>query len=167
MPEEILDVVNEQDEVIGQVSRATAYDHPRIIRIAHVFVENERGEMLLQKRSRTVSYKPGAWVTAAAGHIRAGETYEQAGHREMLEEIGVDAPLEMAWKEYFANEDGQYFLGSLKAKHDDPFAHDPNDVELVQFASLPEIQAMIDRGDDFHPQFLFLLVQHFGLRPKK
>lgn len=34
----------------------------------------------------------------------------------------------------------------------------------VCFFSLEEIQKMVDKGEKFHPELLFLLKKHFGIR---
>ncbi len=48
-----------------------------------VLIENEKGELLLQKRSDT-----GEWCYPG-GAMEPGETYEQAATREVFEEVGV------------------------------------------------------------------------------
>lgn len=45
-------------------------------------------EVLLQLRQGT-DYMDGHWAAGAAGHVEGGETAIEAGHREVLEEIGV------------------------------------------------------------------------------
>ena len=51
MPEEIFDVVNDRDEVIGQKSRSEIHRLKLNHRAVHVLVFNARGELFLQKRS--------------------------------------------------------------------------------------------------------------------
>ncbi len=89
---EILDVVNENDEVIGSAPYSEIYSAKRSHRICHLFIFNDAGEMALQLRSKTKSFLPGYWSTAVGGHVLSGETYEIAIMRESMEEIGV-APL--------------------------------------------------------------------------
>lgn len=47
------------------------------------------GQMALQLRSQSVSFCPNHWVTAGSGHVQAGESYTEAGARELFEEIGI------------------------------------------------------------------------------
>jgi isopentenyldiphosphate isomerase len=53
MSEEIFDVVNERDEVIGHKSRAEVHRLGLLHRAVHVLVFNSRGQIFLQKRSMT------------------------------------------------------------------------------------------------------------------
>ena len=49
-----------------------------------VFIENEKGQLLLQKRSDT-----GQWCVPG-GAMEIGETYEEAAKREIREEVGIE-----------------------------------------------------------------------------
>ena len=49
--EEIFDVVNERDEVVGQAARREVHRRGLLHRAVHVLVFNSRGEVFLQKRS--------------------------------------------------------------------------------------------------------------------
>ena len=50
MGEEIFDVVNERDEVVGQAARSEVHRRKLKHRAVHVLVFNSRGEVFLQKR---------------------------------------------------------------------------------------------------------------------
>lgn len=70
MPE-ILDIINLDDQVIGQATREDVYDKKHMHRIVHIIVRDSAGRFLLQIRSATVKYRPLHWVTSAAGHVQA------------------------------------------------------------------------------------------------
>src|SRR2546426_11178507 len=89
MPEEIFDVVNEQDEVIGRQTRSEVHRLGLQHRAVHVLVFNSRGEVFLQKRSMTKDRQPGLWDSSASGHLECGEVYDACALREMREEIGL------------------------------------------------------------------------------
>ena len=46
-------------------------------------------QVLLQQRGPDLSFRPGHWATAAAGHVEPGESVFTAGAREALEELGI------------------------------------------------------------------------------
>src|SRR4051812_18180622 len=98
MAEEIFDVVDEDDRVIGQAPRSEVHARGLLHRAASVFVFNRDGQLLLQKRSATKDEFPGCWTSSASGHLSAGESYDESAPREMREEIGIDAPLEFLHK---------------------------------------------------------------------
>jgi isopentenyl-diphosphate Delta-isomerase len=76
-------VVNEKDEVIGTMPKKEAHINGALHRIAVVYVENQKGEILVQHRA------DGFLDHSAAGHVDPGESYEEAARRELKEELGI------------------------------------------------------------------------------
>lgn len=87
-------VVNSNNVPIGVVTDVVSVLPEGQYRSASsVFVFNEKGEILLQKRSINI-LSPGLLDKSVGGHVDAGETNEEAAIREMSEELGVvDIPL--------------------------------------------------------------------------
>lgn len=78
-----VEVVNEKDEIIGKMLKADAHKDGTLHRISVVYVENLKGEILIQIRA------DGYLDHSAAGHVEVGESYEQAAKRELQEELGI------------------------------------------------------------------------------
>ena len=92
--DELFDVVDEQDRVLRQATRAEVHEQGLIHRAVHILVFNKNRDCLLQKRSMLKDRHPGVWDSSAAGHLDAGENYEDAARRELQEELGIcDAQL--------------------------------------------------------------------------
>lgn len=89
MSEEIFDVVDEQDQIIGRAPRSEVHRSCLRHRAVHVLVFNGRGELFLQKRSQSKDTFPGAWDSSASGHLCRGEDYDACAIRELEEEIGL------------------------------------------------------------------------------
>src|SRR5450432_2467887 len=89
MTEEIFDVVNERDEVVGQNTRREVHRLGLRHRAVHVLVFNSRGQVFLQKRSMKKDRHPGVWDSSASGHVDSGEHYDATAVREVREEIGL------------------------------------------------------------------------------
>jgi isopentenyldiphosphate isomerase len=89
MSEEIFDVVNERDEVTGQLPRREVHRLGLKHRAVHVLVFNRAGQIFLQKRSMRKDIWPGAWDSSASGHLDTGEDYDACAVRELREEIGL------------------------------------------------------------------------------
>lgn len=95
--------VDKNDNVIGAGPISEAIEGGIRVRIARVFLTNSKGELLIQKRSQTISL-PGKWDQTAAGHVDEGEEYAEAAARELQEEMGVrDVKLHEVAK-YYAEE---------------------------------------------------------------
>jgi len=87
---ELFDLVDDQDRVIGTVKRREANRNPKLIhRAVAILVYNPKGQLFLQKRSRTKDTYPGHWTVSASGHVPSGKTYRQAAAKELSEELGI------------------------------------------------------------------------------
>jgi len=82
--------VDANDHVIGAGSIANAVDNGIAVRISRVFLQNSKGELLLQKRADTMSSLPGRWDQTAGGHVDEGEDYKTTALRELAEEMGIE-----------------------------------------------------------------------------
>ena len=156
-------MVNEQDEVVGRAPRAEIYERKLTHRIVHVYVFNSRGELALQRRSAQCDYCPLHFGTSAAGHVSSGETYEQAAARELNEELGINAPLQFLGKEYYTEDPRgvMKFISVYRAEHDGELPFDPNEVESVQWLPLDRVRDMIEAGESFAPQLVYVLKRYF------
>ncbi len=100
-------VVDEHDNVIGQMQLPDAFEQGRILRVARVMVVNSNQEILLQQRGKYV-YSPLLWNDAAAGHVDVGDDYIDTAVRELAEETGLQARSEDLKKiDYFFLEEGK------------------------------------------------------------
>lgn len=86
---ELLDIVNAQDDVIGQATRAEIHKAGHLHRAAHIVVFDPHDRILVQKRSLSKDSNPGLWDSSAAGHVDAGESYLNCAIRELEEELGL------------------------------------------------------------------------------
>jgi isopentenyl-diphosphate Delta-isomerase len=85
-----IQIVDENDEPVGAASKDEAQRVGLIHRIARIMVEDEAGNVLIQRRKADKKLYPNCWDNSAAGHVDAGETYEVAARRELEEEIGIE-----------------------------------------------------------------------------
>lgn len=90
---EYLDIIDENDNVIDVMEKEEAHVKKLKRRFVHIYLFNDSGEMLIQQRSETKGWKPNLIDPSAAGHVQSGEAYEDAAHRELMEEVGVETEL--------------------------------------------------------------------------
>ncbi len=98
MTEELFDVVDMEDRILGQAPRSEVHAHSWLHRAVHIFVFNSRGELLVHQRTATKDECPLKFTSSASGHLHAGEDYETAAVRELAEELSLVAPLEFLTK---------------------------------------------------------------------
>jgi len=154
-PAEVFTVVDENDRAIGSAPRVEVHGNNLRHRAIHIFIFNRAGELLLQKRSRWKDRHPELWDSSAAGHVNAGEEYDQTAARELAEELGVEAKLTSIAKLSASEETGQEFICLYRGEHEGPFVPAPSEIEAVEFFPLNLIAEWIERrSGDFAPGFV-------------
>ena len=88
--EELLDIVNNTDAVVGLARRSVIHQCGLQHRGAHVFLFSGDGKMLVQKRSADRSASPSMLDCSVSEHVKSGESYLEAAGRGLREEMGVD-----------------------------------------------------------------------------
>jgi isopentenyl-diphosphate delta-isomerase len=86
-------VVNDSDEELGHEEKLRAHRTPVLHRAFSVFVVDEHGAMLLQRRAAGKYHSAGLWSNACCGHPRPGEPVAAAAERRLAEEMGIRCPL--------------------------------------------------------------------------
>ena len=93
--EESVEVLSEEGQLIGkQVSKIVAHRKGLCHGISAVAFIDEKGRILLQRRSELKGTEPGKWDLSGAGHIDAHETPEEAAIRELYEELRIQVSKE-------------------------------------------------------------------------
>lgn len=159
MSDEIFDVVNERDEVVGRAPRREVHRTGLRHRAVHVFVFNARGEIFLQKRSMSKDSSPGLWDSSASGHLDSGEDYDACAVRELREEIGlvVSAPPRRVFKVSPCAETGQEFVWLYEGASEGPFTLHPEEIERGDWFSVERVTEWVrERPQDFAPAFVLL-----------
>ncbi|HEU5395140.1 MAG TPA: NUDIX domain-containing protein [Candidatus Methylomirabilis sp.] len=148
-PDELFDVVDEADRVIGLATRAVVHRDGLRHRSSHVFLLNSHGELFLQRRALTKDEDPGAWDSSAAGHLDAGESYVAGAVRELREELGVTVEptrlVEVARLPATA-EAGWEFRRLFVLSTDEPLSPDPTEVMEGRFLAAVEIERRLADG---------------------
>ncbi len=159
MDEEIFDVVNDQDEVVGQRKRREVHELQLLHRAVHVLVFNTRGELFLQKRSAQKDCFPGAWDSSASGHLSMGEGYDECAVRELREELGVETtvPPKRVFKVDGCPETGYEFVWVYRCESDGPFTLHPDEIECGGwFTPIHISRWMAERPQDFADALLLI-----------
>ncbi|WP_407553938.1 NUDIX domain-containing protein [Streptomyces sp. Pv4-95] len=87
--DEILDVVDENDQVVGQAPRGEAYARRLRTRCAFVLARDTEGRIFVHRRTPQKLVFPSHYDMFVGGVVGTGETYDEAALREAEEELGV------------------------------------------------------------------------------
>jgi isopentenyldiphosphate isomerase len=90
--DDLLDVVDDQDRIIGTALKSVCHQRGLLHRSVFVFLFID-GKLALQRRSSKKDVRPNKLTASATGHVVSGESYAAAAKRELREELGVDADL--------------------------------------------------------------------------
>ena len=170
MADELLDVVNDNDEVIGQAMRSVVHQKGLQHRGVHVFLFNEQSEMLIQKRGADRANSPSLLDCSVSEHVKAGESYLEAAMRGLKEEMGVEGievqPLGKIQMEYGPNDNEISVIYQGKV---DPsqVRFDPEEISEVKYMSLNEIrEGIIKEKKIYCGWFVELMNWYFGRATK-
>ena len=86
---EKFDLVDKNDNVIGETDKETSHQNGDLHRLIAIFVFNSKGELYLQEHIKS----GGLFDHSVGGHVIKGEDYDDAAKREGFEELGLTCPL--------------------------------------------------------------------------
>ena len=148
--DELLDIVSDEDIVIGQESRSEVHRLGLQHRGVHVFLFTPDGKLLIQKRSANRDY-PSSWDGSVSEHVKAGESYLDAALRGMREEMGVEGievrPL-ITFKLNYGPNDNE--ISRLYEGMIDPsrVSFDPLEIEEIDYYSMEKLTDIMASGQE-------------------
>lgn len=97
--DEELILVDEADRELGHLSKAKCHEGSGVLhRAFSLFVFNREGEVLLQQRAAGKRLWSRFWSNSCCSHPRRGEPMDEAIHRRLWQEVGVEAQLTFLYK---------------------------------------------------------------------
>jgi 16S rRNA (adenine1518-N6/adenine1519-N6)-dimethyltransferase len=157
--DELFDVVDEANRIVGQAPRAEVHARALRHRAVHIFAFTPQGELILQKRSHLKDSCPGLWDSSAAGHLDVGESYADCAVRELHEELGLEKiaepPARVAGLDASVDTGWEFVeLFSVTATAS-KIAFPAAEIEAVRAFAPDEIEAWVAaRPQDFAPGFV-------------
>ena len=170
MPDELLDIVNDDDLVTGQEMRAIVHQRGLQHRGIHIFLVSSAGKLLVQQRGRHRELCPLALDCSVSEHVKAGESYLEAAVRGLAEELGIRraaiSALVKFRMEYSPNdrEFCQLYEGIV-----DPalVQFDPDEVEGIAYNSLEKLNELIREGKVVFSDWFVQLIYWYQGWPSK
>ncbi len=138
-------LVNENDEVTGEIEKLEAHKKALLHRAFSIFIFNNKGEMLLQQRAMHKYHSAGLWTNACCSHPHPGEQTINAATRRLKEEMGFETKLKkifhFTYKATFDNGLAEHEFDHVFAgEYNGVVTADKNEVKDYCFESLIEIE---------------------------
>ena len=174
---EFLDVFNKLGESTGEsIERNIVHNKGLFHKSIHVWIVNDKGELLVQRKNSNKKTYPNMLDTSFAGHVSSGEKLIDAVLREGKEELGLDietqnlkylfscvSEKEIIKNEYFENEINDVYLYEKNITPDDCTFSDDEvaEVKLIHFTELEKMwneknKELIDHGMHYSALFYVL-----------
>jgi 16S rRNA (adenine1518-N6/adenine1519-N6)-dimethyltransferase len=155
IPNEQFPVVDKNDQIRGYAPRSEVHGNNLLHRAVHILIFNQAGELYLQQRSRWKDRHPLKWDSSAAGHVTAGENYDETARRELKEELDVDIPLERIFRLNASSRTDHEFIWGYRGIVSASLSPNKCEIERGVFFA----PALVDgwtsaRPADFAPAFL-------------
>lgn len=152
--DELLDIVDAQDQVIGQCWRSEYDLKPGYtIRAVNAFIQNDKGQLWIPRRTATKKSLPLALDMSISGCVSSGESYEVAFAREAQEEVNIDVattPYELM--AYLTPADGvKFFMKVYRIHMNEAPQYNPDDFCEYYWLTPQEIVDRIKAGDISKP----------------
>jgi isopentenyl-diphosphate Delta-isomerase len=158
-------LVDEHDTEIGLGAKLDMHERGILHRAFSIYVFNDAGELLLQKRAAGKYHSGGVWANTCCGHPRHGEENSSAAHRRLQEEMGFDCPLQEIPSTVYRAGLGRgmvehEFLHVFIGRFNGTPAPDPKEAEDVAWVSLEQLQKDIAAAPERYSQWLKICLPH-------
>ncbi len=143
-PQELVDIVDARDRPIMVMPLAEAHRQGLFHRSVRVLVYDGRGKLYLQKRTARKSLYPGRFDLSATGHVRAGESRQDAAIRKLRQELGLRATTLTLVDAVPATRDWGYEFVTLfsAGRVSEPIRPQPEEVAGGVFVDAAELAAL-------------------------
>lgn len=146
MPLDQVILVDEQDREIGVMDKIEAHrGEAKLHRAISTFLFNDKGELLIQRRSHKKIVGALQWANTCCGNVWPGESYEECAYRRLKVELGItQAHIEPVYKfHYFAKANEEFseremdtvFMGRYKGEVT-PNPDEVSDYKWISFSEL-------------------------------
>ena len=141
--DEMVDIVDEHDRVVRTTTRAEMRRDRLRHRGVFIAVLTSANQLVIHQRSPLKDIWPSYWDICAGGVVGAGEDYEQSARRELVEELGIDAPLFPLAGSYYEDAEVALFARGYVASHDGPYEFHDGEVAAIELVTLVQLDRIL------------------------
>lgn len=141
-------LVDEMDSETGVMEKMEAHEKAVLHRAFSVFIFNNNGEMLMQRRALTKYHSGGLWTNTCCSHPRPGEETIAAATRRLQEELGFSTPIQkqfsFIYQADFDNGLTEYeFDHVFIGYYDGPILANPEEVAEFAYWPMNKVQSLV------------------------
>jgi isopentenyldiphosphate isomerase len=142
--DELLDVVDEDDRVVGQATRREVRARRLLHRFSSILCLDSAGRLYVHRRTDDKDVYPGMYDTAAGGVLAAGETYLEAARRELAEELGVAGPEpRFLFRHRYRGPENPSWSALFEVTWDGPVRPQASEIAWGSFLTMEELDARL------------------------
>jgi isopentenyl-diphosphate delta-isomerase len=149
---ELLYVVDEFDQPQKPQPRHLVKKNGYWFRAVHVWIFNDKNQILCQKRSLKKDISPGKWEPAVTGHISPEETYFTGAVREVREETGLPVTVnDLKLVKIYIDRELHEYRGIFYCKMNTPLhqiKREQDEVEAVKLLSANTLKRYLNKKPD-------------------
>jgi 8-oxo-dGTP pyrophosphatase MutT (NUDIX family) len=144
--DELMDVVDEQDRVVGQATRREVRRRRLLHRFSAVLCRDSAGRLYVHRRTDDKDVYPGMYDMTAGGVLGAGETYLEAARRELAEELGVVGPEpRLVFHHRYRGQENPSWSALFEVTWDGPVRPQASEIAWGAFLTLDELADRLER----------------------
>ncbi|MFB7335641.1 NUDIX hydrolase [Streptomyces adustus] len=145
--DEILDIVDENDRIVGRSPRGEAYAQGLRHRCVFIQARDAAGRLFVHRRTPTKLVFPSLYDMFVGGVVGAGEAYDDAALREAEEELGVSRLPRPEFRFKFLYTDGSghsWWSAVYEVRCELPVHPQVEEVAWHDFLPEEEVEARLD-----------------------
>ena len=143
--DELLDVVDDHDRVVGRATRREVRLGRLLHRFSSILCWDPDGRLYVHRRTDDKDVYPGMYDMAAGGVLAAGESYLEAARRELAEELGVVGPEpRFLFKHRYRGSENPSWSALFEVTWDGPVTPQASEIAWGAFLTLEELAAGIE-----------------------
>jgi len=135
--------VDEEDNVIGKVTRKEMVEANLKHRTIAILVFNTKGEILVMKRSMKKDKDPGQFEVNISGVVDYGEDYDESAIRELKEELGIDETPEYIFKIRTRHS----FMNVYRIITDQHIKMNESEIEMIHYTSMKKLPEEMENNE--------------------
>jgi isopentenyl-diphosphate delta-isomerase len=141
-------LVNELGCAIGSMEKLRAHREGKLHLAFSIFIFDNQGNVLLQKRAQEKYHSSGLWSNSCCGHPRPAESLRDAAERRLREEFGIFCELQPAfhfiYETQFHNDLIEHEYDYVMVGHFQGVLHpDPSEIESYVWVEAATLQARV------------------------